>query len=218
MGVWLNDQRSSYKNGKLSKARIEKLKAVGAILENVREDNWNEMYNLAKAFYEFYGHLKIPMKFTTLDGIKHNPKGKKLGLWISTQRKFYIDKKLSQEHIEKLNQIGMIYDSVYDKEWDRIYLLAKAYYEHYGNLMIKRDFKTKDGFTKDENGCSLHNWLEAQKMMYRKNKLSQERLKKLELIGMIFEIRKNKSENISLCERYGIDYQKNKKNSRFNCL
>lgn len=48
--------------------------------------------------------------------------------------------------------------------WDDYYELAKAYYEHNGDLEIPDKFKTNDGFTYDENGIiNLGNWIKTQR-------------------------------------------------------
>lgn len=63
-----------------------------------------KMYELAKQYYEENEHLLIPINYETEKGIK-------LGRWIQGQRQKYKDKKLSQEQIDLLNQIGngMVY-------------------------------------------------------------------------------------------------------------
>lgn len=67
--------------------------------------------------------------------------------------------------------------------WESKYELAKAYYEHYGNLEIPQFFKTINGIDYDENGISLGNWIRHQ----RENKnLSEQRKEKLIKIGMRF--------------------------------
>ena len=210
LGIWLNDQRIAYNKGKLSQERIKKLEDVGIVLENVRGDNWNKMYELAQKFYEHHRHLRVPSKFKTKNGYERDAQGYNLGNWINHQRKLYAAKALSIQYIEKLKQIEMIFEDVVDKEWEKKYNLAKAYYEHYGHLRVKRSFKTKDGCTYDEDGFCLNTWITTQRMLCRKNKLSQEKILKLQLIGMLFVVRKNIDENITLCEQYGIDYIANK--------
>lgn len=210
LGTWLNEQRTSYRRGYLTPDRIERLEELGAILKSVREDNWHTMYVLAQAYYKHHGNLKIPAKFNTKNGFKKDKKGKDLGRWISVQRSGYRQQKLSLEHIQKLQEIGMIFENVHSQEWDRLYNLAQTYYEYHGNLKVEKNFKTKDGYTYNENGQNLDNWLNSQRTLYSNGLLSLERIRKLQLIGMIFELRKNKNDNIALCQEYGIDYRANK--------
>ena len=80
-------------------------------MEN-KEYRWNEYYELAKEYYEKNGNLDISVTYVTEDG-------KKLGIWIAQQRRAYKAKynisktkliPLTDEKIEKLNSIGMIWD------------------------------------------------------------------------------------------------------------
>ena len=76
----------------------------------VYENEWNKMYELAKSYYEFYNHLRVPSTFITKNGYEPCDEGFKLGLWISSQRQIYKGKKrgnISYEKIELLEKIGM---------------------------------------------------------------------------------------------------------------
>ena len=70
--------------------------------------------------------------------------------------------------------------------------MAKIYYEHYGNLKIPQTFRTKNGIDYDEKGIALGIWISTQRQAYHgkeTNKITEEQIKKLEQIGMRFEIR-----------------------------
>ena len=56
--------------------------------------------------------------------------GYNLGLWITTQKTNYNKSILSEDRIEKLEEIGMIFEKVNDNTWNKMYELAKKYYEH----------------------------------------------------------------------------------------
>ena len=47
--------------------------------------------------------------------------------------------------------------------WFSKYELAKKYYNHYKNIDMPLDFKTKDGINYDKNGISLGKWVTSQK-------------------------------------------------------
>ena len=191
LGIWINTQRFSYKKGTLSEDRIEKLKEIGMIFEDVHKDTWNKMYELAKKYYEHYGNLKIPFSFKTINGYESDENGYNLGIWINTQRFSYKKGTLSEDRIEKLKEIGMIFEDVHKDTWNKMYELAKKYYEHYGNLKIPNRFKTINGYETDEKGYKLGFWISKQRINYRNGTLSEDRIKKLEEIGMIFEIKQH---------------------------
>lgn len=78
-----------------------------------------------------------------------------------------------------------------EKNWLRKYNLAKIYYEHYGNLNMPLDFKTKDGYTYDKDGVPLDDWLKRQKQAYagmNGRKITKEEIVLLNKIGMIFDV------------------------------
>lgn len=56
--------------------------------------------------------------------------------------------------------------------WEEHYKLAKAYFEHHGDLLIPATFATSDGYTFDENGVKLGSWLFRQRNSF--NKLTSE--------------------------------------------
>ena len=191
LGVWISTQRFSYKKGTLSEDRIEKLKEIGMIFEDVYKDTWNKMYELAKKYYEHYGNLKIPQMFKTVNGYEVYENGYSLGIWISSQRVKYKNGTLSEDRIEKLEEIGMIFEKVNDNTWNMMYKLAKKYYEHHGNLKISCSFKTINGYETNEKGYKLGFWINKQRINYKNGTLSEDRIKKLEEIGMIFEIKQH---------------------------
>ena len=215
LGDWISKQRQNYKKGALSQERIEKLESIGMVWTATLapDEQWNIMYELAKAYHESHGDLFIPDSFKTINGISYNEKGLSLGKWISKQRQNLKKGTVSEERIEKLELIGMVWTATLalDEQWNIMYELAKTYYETYGNLLIPQRFKTTNGIDYDENGLFLGKWISKQRQNYKKDILSEERIKKLELIGMVWDSRKNKSEINELCEQHGIN-QKNNKN------
>ena len=154
--------------------------------------DWEDAYRLAKNYYKTYGNFKIIQRFKTIDGINYDENGYNFGIWLTNQRQMYKKGKLSKERIELLKQIGMRFEIVYNiVDWAEMYMLAEIYFKKYGSLEIKQNFKTLNGIDYDENGYNLGWWLVRQRQMYKKSKLSKEREKLLEKIGMRFETRDN---------------------------
>ena len=142
--------------------------------------SWEEMYELAKKYYEYHGDLEIPVKFKTINGYEYNDTGVNLGPWLYTQRQ---NKNLSDERRNLLSNIGMRLRDDNDSQWNKNYELAKKYYEYYGNLIVPFKFKTINGYEYDEAGVSLGVWIVSQR---RNKKLTDERKKLLLNIGMQF--------------------------------
>lgn len=193
--------------------------------------SWDDWYNLAKKYYRYHGNLLISIKFKTKNGYEYDKDGYALGSWISRQRIAYSnielekDKKkqqiapLTENKIELLESIGMVFN-VYEYLWNKMYNLAKKYYEYYGNLSVSRGFKTKNGYEYDEEGYALGNWLKHQHIAYsnidlekdkRKQQiapLTENKIELLESIGVVFTPRRDIQRSIELCELFNIDYKK----------
>mgnify|MGYP004505251883 FL=1 len=205
LGLWITTQKTNYNKSILSEDRIEKLEEIGMIFEKVNDNTWNMMYKLAKKYYEHYGNLKVPQKFKTKNGYEVDEKGYNLGAWISTQRTSYNKSTLSEDKIKKLEEIGMIFENAYEDAWNKMYELAKKYYEHYGDLKIPNRFKTVNGYETNGNGYNLGGWISWQRVKYKTGTLSEDKIKKLEEVGMMWNIRKDTDTKKVLCDKYGID-------------
>lgn len=201
LGVWINTQRKKYND--LSVEKKKKLEDIGFV-QNAHEIKWLEMYSLAKTYYEHYGDLLIPKKFRTLNGYEYNEDGVNLGFWILTQKSNY--DKFSEERKKMLEKIGFI-KNLYDSKWQKVYELAKAYFIHYNNLYIDINFKTVNGYEFDEDGVSLGIWIANQRNLIEHG---SERERLLTNIGMIWSVRSNSKEVMEICNRYNINYDKNK--------
>lgn len=161
---------------------------------------WEESYVLAKRYYDKYSNLNMSRKFKTDDGITYDEYGYPLGEWLATQKKDYSCGKLSVDKVILLEDIGIIWKVV--KSWGESYGLAAKYYKVHNDLKINFDFKTIDGYTYNEHGYSLGSWLVNQRRLYRNNTLSKDRIKKLEDIGIVWNIIKSFDESFSLVVEY----------------
>ena len=96
-------------------------------------------------------------------------------------------------------------DRLRPNTWDLMYSLATKYYSKHNNLEIPFRFKTLNGIDYNENGYNLGTWIITQRQKYKNKKLSQEKVKLLEKIGMRFSTDKNEKEwmkNYGLAEAY----------------
>ena len=201
LGAWIGRQKVKYDS--LSEEQKKMLKEIGFV-HNVYEARWLEMYSLAKKYYEYHKDLLIPFNFKTKNGFEWDDKGANLGNWITTQ-KSYSDS-LTEEQKGMLEKIGFV-KSLNDSKWQKMYELAKAYFIHYNNLYVDSNFKTTNGYEFDEDGVSLGIWIANQRKLIEHG---SERVRLLTNIGMIWSIRSNSKEVMEICNRYNIDYNKNK--------
>ena len=71
LGRWLGTQRYNYKEGILSKEKIELLERIG-IVWSVSDSEWMKMYGLAAAYYKDNGNLLVQNKYKTKDPMYHS--------------------------------------------------------------------------------------------------------------------------------------------------
>ena len=205
LGIWITTQRQAYKGQgtcKISEDQIKLLEEIGMRFEtNYKEEEWNKKYELAKAYFEHNGNLEIPCSYKTLNGYEYVEEGIALGAWLNTQRKAYKGQgsnKITEQQIKLLEEIGMRFETRdNNEEWNKKYKLAKAYFEHNGNLEIPIDYKTLNGYEYTEEGIALGAWLNTQRQAYKGHgnfKITDEQIKLLEEIGMRFKTRDNNEE------------------------
>lgn len=171
LGMWISRQRRDYINNKLSNDRIELLEAIGMIW-SVYDAQWFDYYKLAVKYYNENGNLLISRLYTTSNGIK-------LGSWLGAQRRQYKDGKLSKDKTELLEKIGMIW-SVYEIQWYENYQLAVEYYNDNGNLLVPLRYKTT-------SNIKLGSWISGQRRNFKAGRLSADKIKLLERIGMVWD-------------------------------
>lgn len=141
-------------------------------LEHSLAASWDYMYLEAKQYYEENGDLLPSAKYIT-------PSGYNLGTWIVSQRGIYNGTHigvLTNEQLEKLNQIGMCWLVAHERMWEKQYANAKAHFEATGKLLPP--FKS----------ASLKNWVISQRSKYNKHTLDDDKIKKLNAIGMVWDL------------------------------
>ena len=161
--------------------KVADCKALFDELEGTLSASWDLMYEQAVIYHNLNGNLDVPKRYFT-------PEGYSLGLWILTQRRVYngtVNGNLTQVQIDKLNALGMRWESAADVTWEKYYNAAKAYYEAHGDLKPQAVYI-------DENGVDLGRWI-AQIRVYRKSgiksrMMSSERIAALDKIGMIWSV------------------------------
>lgn len=136
-----------------------------------KRKTWEESYRLAKEYYEEHGNLLVPKGDVY--------KNFELYKWLSNQKKSKHNNTLSKKSEKLLNEIGMIWD-IYAYTWEHNFNLAKEYYETHGNLLIPHDYKIDD--------INLGLWIGTQRKKYKCNEMSNEQIKQLDSIEMIWDI------------------------------
>lgn len=182
---WLAEQKarlngkSTGRSGKkktLTEEQAKRLMSLG-VQKNVLNNDvlWQEQYVCAKEFFEKNGHLNIPKNYVS-------ESGKSVGRWLAIQRKYKNDGNLSDERIALLDEIGMIW--FYGDKWEKGFGYAETYFKKHGNLLVKSDYVTEDGYL-------LGKWIVNQRSAYKgtaSKKLTDEQKKRLDDIGFVVDV------------------------------
>lgn len=170
LGIWIQRQRSLYKNNKISENRIERLTDIGM---NWNPDNWESRFNLVKQYYEEHGNINISQK-EVIQGVW-------LGKWIVSQKKAMQEGKLTHEQIEMLKTLPLEEVGRKDNRWWFMYEEAKKYYLKFGHLNVPMDYLTS-------SGKKLSDWIIRQRRNYKLGKMPSEHKEKLDEIGFIWDL------------------------------
>ena len=152
---------------------VRECRTLLAQLEESLSASWEINYQAAKAYYHAHGDLNVPLGYRTEKGIQ-------LGIWISSQRRLYhgnFHGSLTPERIEKLEQIGMVWENRYETRWENMYQVAEEFYIEHGHLRVPVKYVTEDGI-------QLGRWLCRQSE--HREKLSAEKVSRLDAIGMVW--------------------------------
>ena len=148
---------------------------------NKKDLTWEENYALLEDFVK--ENNKLPV-------IKDTYKGIKLGTWCFTQRQNYNNDKLSDERIERLEEIASWQwgkkKEKKDPTWEENYALLLDFMEEHDESSVGLD---------TYNGVKLGIWCETQRQNYKKDKLSDERIERLnEIAGWRWGKKKEKKD------------------------
>jgi len=191
LSVWLDKQRSQKKKRKLDikpEERLKKKEGLDIRLEKRLEDigviwdihkkQWDNSYLLLVKFQHREGHANVPQK--------HKEEGANLGLWLLEQRKKKRRGLLDISLEERLENIGVIWDA-FKGLWESKYLLLVKFKQRKGHANVPDSHK--------EEGLNLGAWLKDQRDQKRKGKLNIRHKERLEDVGVVWDVFKEKWEN-----------------------
>ena len=150
-------------------------------LEGCLSASWNSMYAVAERYFKENGSLNMPKGYRTDEGYS-------LWAWLQTQRRVRAGKVngiLTDEQIEKLDKLGMRWESAKDVAWSKYYDAAKKYYEKNHDLQPLASYV-------DDNGTRLGAWLtqlrSARKLGMNSSYLTPEHIEELDKLGMVWDV------------------------------
>ena len=181
LGDWVQTQRQIRKGkrtfGTLTQQQIERLDSIGMVWETRSETAWARGLEAARRYRQQYGDLQVPSAYKDADGFA-------LGNWIRNTRSRFGSGGLKESQIRELDALGMVWNSI-DAKWERCYAEAALYYEKHGSLNLAPKYVSP-------SGIRLGAWVENQRAYYLKGELSDDKIRRLEAIGMLWEGRNDR--------------------------
>lgn len=182
LGRWVCNLRTKVRTKGLDQAltpeQQQQLAELGMIWDR-NSEKWEDYFEAAENYYKTHGNLDVMTKYVTENGLP-------LGRWLSEishqvcgENQDQIS--LSEEQLKRLRSIGFRQEKKTDRQWNEKYMLARNYYETYGNLNIPLSYSI--------NGVRLGRWI-ANVRSKRKHPassgmvLGEERIRQLDSIGM----------------------------------
>ena len=181
LGDWVQTQRQIRKGkrtfGTLTQQQIERLDRIGMVWETKSETAWARGLEAARRYRQQYGDLQVPSAYKDADGFA-------LGNWIRNTRSRFGSGGLKESQIRELDALGMVWNNI-DAKWERCYAEAALYYEKHGSLNLAPKYVSP-------SGIRLGAWVENQRAYYLKGELSDDKIRRLEAIGMLWEGRNDR--------------------------
>lgn len=172
VGKWLELQRqvqAGQRPGRLTAEQAAKLEKLGIRWNHRLETAWEKGFASARKYRTEHGDLLVPVRYRDKNDFA-------LGEWIVYNRQRYLGGNLTQNRIERLEAIGMVWSTSNDL-WEQNYTAATQYYLEHGDLEVPIKYETPSGF-------GLGVWLGAQRAAHKAGELPQEQVERLDALGM----------------------------------
>ena len=172
VGKWLELQRqvqAGQRPGRLTAEQAAKLEKLGIRWNHRLEAAWEKGFSSAQKYRTEHGDLLVPVRYRDKNDFA-------LGEWIVYNRQRYLGGNLTQNRIERLEAIGMVWSTSNDL-WEQNYAAATQYYLEHGDLEVPIKYETPSGF-------GLGVWLGAQRAAHKAGELPQEQVERLDALGM----------------------------------
>lgn len=172
VGKWLELQQqvqAGQRPGRLTAEQAAKLEKLGIRWNHRLEAAWEKGFASAQKYRTEHGDLLVPVRYRDKNDFA-------LGEWIVYNRQRYLGGNLTQNRIERLEAIGMVWSTSNDL-WEQNYAAATQYYLEHGDLEVPIKYETPSGF-------GLGVWLGAQRAAHKAGELPQEQVERLDALGM----------------------------------
>jgi hypothetical protein len=182
---YVKSLRGRKRKGKLDRRQIAQLNKLGIVWELRPKPTWSEMYAALAEYKKVHGDCNVPRDW---------PRNPFLGAWIPRQREARKTNLLEQGHIEQLDKLGFAWDYL-EYQWETQYSALVEFREEYGHCRVSTLWKTH---------AALANWVRTQRKNKKQGKLSAERIRRLDMLGFIWDVSMGRSRPIENAPKTGV--------------
>jgi hypothetical protein len=165
LAPWLTGMRQRKRDGRLDRRKIEQLDRLDMLWEP-KEAQWQRRYLALVKYRKEHGDCNVPYAWPD-----------NLGKWVGQQRSLRKHNMLQQSRIERLDKLGFAWDCC-ESWWDTMYSALAEYQKEYGHCRVSTLSKTH---------TRLGRWVQTQRARKREGKLSEERIRRLDLLGFTWD-------------------------------
>ena len=175
LGEWLSYQRLRYKTLRnITSKEINLLEDIGFSWDP-EGDSWNKKFAVLKQYKHKNGDCNVPRRY--------EENGVNLGEWLTRQRQDKNKNRLDTEKEKQLEDLGVIWEPKLN-QWEEKYELLEQFKIERGHCNVSQSQK------EDKKYRALGKWLSDQRRYYRKGILRNERLMKLEKLGVEWNLKR----------------------------
>eukprot|EP00985_Skeletonema_marinoi_P021764 scaffold13537_cov142-Skeletonema_marinoi.AAC.2 len=126
------------------------------------------MFQQIVEYKDIHGDTLVPAKY---------PDNLQLAVWVDTQRQKRKNNKLAPGRIDKLNEIGFVWDP-FEDSWNEMFQQIVEYKDKHGDTLVPAKYP---------DNPQLGTWVNQQRRNIKNNKLTTERIDKLNEIGFVWD-------------------------------
>ena len=163
LGLWVAYQRRN--RGRLDQDKVRRLESLPGWVWDPSEGYWLDGINALRAFISQYHHADVVQKYVDKNGFR-------LGSFVSHAREARRAGNLPDERVSDLESIpGWQWDPR-QVSWDRGFAQMRAFSEANGHCRLRRGQRV--------NGYDLAGWAQAQRAAYKRGRLTEAQIARLE--------------------------------------
>ena len=143
-------------------------------LRREMEARWEVLCQAAADAAAKEGTLELPRSYTIHSGVP-------VGKWLELQRQVQAGQRpgrLTAEQAAKLEKLGIRWNHRLEAAWEKGFASAQKYRTEHGDLLVPVRYR-------DKNDFALGEWIVYNRQRYLGGNLTQNRIERLEAIGMV---------------------------------